>query len=328
MASESQQKKWNLVRVEVVDSEGLESPMSFLCSLSSFFSSGEGVQDTVTVPVTFSSSSTGPGGLGSSSNGIINFSRSLSLYIFFCILLFLLLFLLLLNSGFFCCIIRRLFSLGNCLWLGFSFDFLLYCTFGFFLNFRFGFLLHFRCGPNLRFLSGSRGGGGCCGGGCCGGSLRIGLCLSDQLLSLYLLVELSALPMELSATIVYSPVSLGPTLSMSSEQTPQIITPITSSSTSSCTSSSTSSCSCTSTLSSSCNSICSSTGTAISSISPCPPITGSTYTFAAVSPSAPSTTCSASLSATPGTTCSASASTTTSGCSFLPLPGSCVLGGR
>lgn len=36
------------------------------CSLSSRFSSGDGVHETVTVPGTFSSSSTGPGGLGSS----------------------------------------------------------------------------------------------------------------------------------------------------------------------------------------------------------------------------------------------------------------------
>ena len=37
------------------------------------------------------------------------------------------------------------------------------------------------------------------------------------------LVEHSALPKEFSATILYSPVSLGPTLNMSREQTPQVL---------------------------------------------------------------------------------------------------------
>lgn len=37
------------------------------------------------------------------------------------------------------------------------------------------------------------------------------------------LVELSALPKAFSATILYSPVSFGPTLNISKEQTPQVL---------------------------------------------------------------------------------------------------------
>lgn len=47
------------------------------CSLSSRFSSGDGVHEMVTVPGTFSSISTGPGGLGSS-GGKYNFTLTYS----------------------------------------------------------------------------------------------------------------------------------------------------------------------------------------------------------------------------------------------------------